>query len=230
MSFDQKPEQTTDQLSFSVGDRVFDAESAAKKIQAADQHIETIQSENQSYKERLAALEAQVAQATKIEEALAKLTPQQQAQDSQSSEVTPSVSEEQIGAIATKQMEEYLAKQRAEAAQKAAQELAERTFQETGEKLTAIFGDKVDEAMAAKATELGVSKVEIYEMAKNPTTANMLVATMKGPESANQATPSGSFNTASIPSNAPDKHLDYGKRVTSTDILSALEKAGARYN
>ena len=133
MSFQdqENTQQSTDQLTFSVGERSFNAESAATKIEAADSHIKTIEQENQEYKDRLAALEAQVAQSTKIDDALAKLQ-QQQSQESQATEVTPSVSEEQIGASVAKQMEDYLAKQRAEEAQRNAQTLSQTTFEETG--------------------------------------------------------------------------------------------------
>lgn len=231
MSFQdqENTQQSTDQLTFSVGERSFNAASAATKIEAADSHIKTIEQENQEYKDRLAALEAQVAQSTKIDDALAKLQ-QQQSQESQATEVTPSVSEEQIGAIATKQMEEYLAKQRAAEQQRAAETLAETTFRETGEQLTAIYGDKTDEAMASKAKELGISSQAIFEMAKNPATAKMLLESMKASTPVNQATPSGSFNTAGIPHAAPEKHMDYSKRITSSTILDALNRAGAKYN
>ena len=228
MSFDQKPEQTTDQLTFSVGDRQYDAEGAINKIENADNHITKIESENQGYKDRLAALEAQVAQSTKIDDALAKLN-QQQTQESQPTEVTASVSEEQIGAIATQQMEQYLATKQANDAQVAAQALSQDTFTQTGEQLTAIYGDKTDEAMAAKAAELGISTQAIFDMAKNPATAKMLLESMKASIPANQATPSGSFNTSSIPHGAPDKYVDYSTSVSSSSILDALNKAGAKY-
>ena len=228
MSFDKEPAQTTDQLTFNIGERSFNAEQAAIKIQAADTHIETIESENKGYKEKLAALEAQVAQSTKIDEALAKLT-QQQSQENQTTEVTPSVSEEQIGAIATRQIEDFLANQRVEQSQASAKDLADKTFQETGDKLTAIYGDKTDEAMKHKAVELGISDVQIYEMAKNPATASLLLASMEASIPTNQATPSGSFNTAGIPHKAPDKFVDYSKGVTSSTVMDALAKAGATY-
>ena len=228
MSFDQKPEQTTDQLTFSVGERSFNAESAATKIENADNHIQTIEAENQGYKDRLASLEAQVAQSTKIDDALAKL--QQPSQESQATEVTPSVSEEQIGAIATKQMEEYLAAKQVTDNNNAAKALSESTFRETGERLTAIYGDNTDKAMEAKAKELGISAAAIFDMARNPTTASLLLESMKVIPSTNQASPSGSFNTSSLSHNAPDKLLKAkGSKLTSSTILAALNEAGGRY-
>ena len=214
-------ETNTDQLSFKVGEREYNVESATTKIEHSNQHINTIESENQGYKDRIAALEAQVAQSTKIDDALAKLQ-QQQTQESQPTEVTPSVSEEQIGAIATKKMEEYLAQQRVS-------ELSERTFKETGEKLTAIYGDNTDKAMTDKAAELGITPQAIFDMAKNPATASLLLESMKAPSSVNQAAPSGSFNTASIPHGAPDSFVDHTRPLTYSSVMDALAKAGAGY-
>lgn len=228
MSFDQKPEQTTDQLTFSVGDRQYDAEGAINKIENADNHIKTIETENQGYKDRVAALEAQVAQSTKIDDALAKLN-QQQSQESQPTEVTASVSEEQIGASVAQQMEDYLAKQRATEAQQSAQTLSENTFRETGQALTAIYGDKTDEAMANKAKDLGISSQAIFDMAKNPATAKMLLESMKVGTSAAQAAPSGSYNTAGISHQAPDSFVDHAKPLTSSSVMEALANAGAKY-
>jgi len=231
MSFQdqENTQQSTDQLTFSVGERSFNAESAATKIEAADNHIKTIEQENQEYKDRLAALEAQVAQSTKIDDALAKLQ-QQQSQESQATDVTPSVSEEQIGAIATKQMEEYLAQQRAAEQQKAAETLAETTFRETSKVLEQQYGDKVNEAVQAKAAELGCTMADMDRLAKDPIQSKLLLESMKASTPVNQATPSGSFNTAGIPHAAPERHMDYSKRITSSTILDALDRAGAKYN
>jgi len=223
----ETPEQSTDQLTFTVGERTFDAGTAATKIEAADTHIKTIESENQQYKDQLAALQAQVAQSTKLDDALAQL--QAGTQESQTTEVTPSVSAEQIGAIANKQIEDYLAAQKVQEAQSAAQSLAENTFKETGNKLAEIYGEKVDEAVKAKATSLGVSVESLYDMAKSPTSASLLLETMKVPESANQSAPSGSFNTHNLHQKAPEQLVDYSNGVTSSTVMDALAKAGATY-
>ena len=117
------PNETVDQpLSFNVGERTFNAESATTKIQAADEHIARLEAENASYK-------AKVEQSTSIDEALAQLRTQNDAptQNSQPTEHTSPVSEEQIGEIAKKQMAEYLAAQRIESNATAAQALAQQT-------------------------------------------------------------------------------------------------------
>lgn len=224
MSFDKEPEQTNsaDQLSFNVGERSYDADSAATKIVAADQHIGTLETENQGYKDQIAALTAQVAQSTKIDDALAKL--QQPTQDSQPTEVTASVSEDQIGAIATQQIEQYLADQRVKENQASALALAEKTFQETGEKLRLKYGDKTDEAMATQASKLGISKEAIFNMARDPATAQLLLNTMDVQSSVAQATPQSSFAGHNQQTEAPAHDIDWSQSG-SKHILAALQAA-----
>lgn len=226
MSFDTPTDQVTqnedDQLTFNVGDRTFNVESAQTKITSADAHISTLEAEN-------AALKLQAQQSTSIDEALAQLresnaTPQ----NSQPTEPTSSVSEEQIRDIANKGIEEYLAAKQVTDSQTAAVNLAEKTYQETGAKLQAIYGDKTDEAMATKATELGISTQALFDMAKNPATAQMLLQSMKVNSTPSQSAPSGGFNLGNH--GAPtEKFVDYEKPLTSSTIVAALKNAGATY-
>ena len=230
MSFEQPADQATpnvpaDQpLSFNVGDRTFDAESATTKIQAADEHIARLEAENASYKSK-------VEQSTSIDEALAQLREQNaEPQNSQPTEQTSTVSEEQIGAIANKQIAEYLAAQRVTENATAAQSLAESTYKETGEKLTAIYGDKTDEAMAVKAKELGITTQALFDMAKTPATAQLLLQTMQVNSAPSQATPSGGYNSAPFSGQQTEKFVDYSQPITSSTITAALNKAGATYD
>lgn len=228
-SQDQGTEQPTDQLTFKVGEREFNAEQAAIKINAADEHIKRIEEENANFKAQLASTAAQLEQSTKIDEALAKLNNQQQSQESQANTGTPAVSEEQIGAIASRQIQEYIVAEQAKAQEAQAVQLAQSTFQETGEKLVSMYGDKVDEVVKEKAVELGVPEASLYEMAKSPDTAKLLLQTLGTSKSANSAAPSGSFNTSSIPHGAPDRFVDYSKGITSSNVLDALHQANATY-
>ena len=220
------PNETVDQpLSFNVGERTFNAESATTKIQAADEHIARLEAENASYK-------AKVEQSTSIDEALAQLRTQNDAptQNSQPTEHTSPVSEEQIGEIAKKQMAEYLAAQRIESNATAAQALAESTYKQTGEKLTAIYGDKTDEAMAVKAKELGITTQALFDMAKTPATAQLLLQTMQVNAAPSQSSPQGGYNSAPFSGQQTEKFVDYSKPITSSTITAALNKAGATYN
>lgn len=226
MSFDNKPENTSsDQMTFNVGDRSFNAETATTKIEAGDAHITKIESENQTYKDQLAAMQLQLDQSTKIDDALAKLSlPQQPSQDSQPTEVTPSVSEEQIGVIATTQIEAYLADQRVKDSQAAAQALADKTFKETGAKLFAKYGDKADEAMATQAQKLGISTEAVFNMAKDPAIAQLLLAQMDVAATPAQAVPQNSFASPRSEQAAPADTIDWTKSG-SKHIFEALQAA-----
>jgi len=217
------PEVVTDQLTFNVGERSFNAESATTKIQAADEHIARLEAENASYK-------AKVEQSTSIDEALAQLRESKNAepQNSQPTEHTSAVSEEQIGEIANRSIEAYLASERVKTNEQAALELANNTYRETGERLTAIYGDKTDEAMANKAVELGVTTKALFDMAKNPATAQMLLESMKVNAAPSQSSPSGGFNIGSH--NSPsEQFVNYENPITSSTLVEALKKANATY-
>ena len=231
MSFtDQPADQATPNaeadkpLTFNVGERTFDAESATTKIQAADEHIARLEAENASYKSK-------VEQSTSIDEALKQLREQNaEPQNSQPITDTPVVSEEQIGAIANKQIADYLAAKQVEDNLQSADALAKRTYQETGDQLKAIYGDKTDEAIATKAAELGVPAQELFGMATNPTTAKLLLQTMKVNSAPSQATPSGGYNSAHVSGQQAEKFIDYDKPITSSTITAALKQAGGGYN
>lgn len=224
-SADQAPaNEPTDPLTFTVGDRSFNTEQAVTKISAADEHIARLEAEN-------ALLKEQTAKSTSIDEALAQLREQNaNTQNSQPITETNVVSTEQIGAIASQTVAEYLANKQVEDNAKAAETLAAKTYRETGEQLQAIYGDKTDEAMATKAKELGISTKEIFDMAKNPSTAQLLLQTMKVNSAPSQATPSGGYNSAVHSGQAPEKFVNYDSgKITSSTLIDALKKANATY-
>jgi len=218
-------EEVTDQLTFNVGERSFNVESATTKIVNADAHIATLEAEN-------AALKAKEAQSTSIDEALAQLREQNVAppQNSQATEPTSTVSEEQIREIANKQYAEQSAADQLAANTKAANDLATATYKDTGDKLTAIYGDKTDEAMAAKAVELGITTQALFDMAKSPATAQLLLQTMQINSAPSQSSPSGGFNSAGLVNQQTEKLVDYSKPITSSTLLTALQKSGGGYN
>lgn len=228
MSFDTPPADqatpnATDQLTFNVGERTFDAAQAVTKIENADAHIAKLEAENAEYKSR-------IEQSTSIDEALAQLRETPATPPVAPAVVdTPAISSEQIGAIANKQIEEYLAAQQVTQNAQAAVNLEATTYAATGEALKAIYGDKTDEAMAQKAEALGLSKNDLYNMAKSPATAAMLIQTMQPSSIPSQASPSNGFTTGHH--TAPqESFMDYTKPVTSGSVLEALNKAGASYN
>jgi len=226
MSFDNKPENnSSDQMTFNVGDRSFNVETATTKIEAGDAHITKIESENQDYQTTIAAMQLQLDQSTKIDDALAKLNLQQQpSQDSQPTEVTPSVSEEQIGVIAATQIEAVLADRQVKANAATVKALADKTFDETEARLKVKYGDKYKEAVQLQATKLGVDLNRMTQMASDPVTAQLLLAQMDVAPTPAQATPQNSFAQHSVQEVAPAEGIDWTKGG-SKHIFEALQAA-----
>jgi len=227
---DQGNEQNSDPLTFKVGEREFNAESAATKIAAADTHIAKVEGENATHLAQIAAMQSQLDQSTKLDEALAKLkAPSAGSQESQAAAPTSAVSEEQIREIATTAVSDHMSTQQAESQAVAAKKLADDTYIATGEALEAVYGDKTNEAMATTAERLGMTKDELYNMAKNPASASMLLDIMKVKAPIAQASPSGSFNTAALNQNQSEFLVDHSKPIISSTIIEALKKHGGSY-
>lgn len=221
---DVNSEQGNDQLTFKVGERSYDAESAAVKISNGDTHITTLETEAQESRDKIASLEAKLSQSTQLDDALNRLkNPQQEPQESLSEPVTAGVSEERIGEIANKQIETLLAERKVQADQASSDALALQTFNETKEVLEKQYGDKVAEAIKAEAIKLNCTVEDIDSMAKNPIQAKLLLASMKVGVPANDATPSGSFNTASFSQQKQEGDPNWYKGSSNT-IMQELQR------
>lgn len=210
-------------LTFNVGERTFNAESAITKIEHAEAHIAKIEAENAAYK-------LQVDQSTKLDDALAQLrAPTAEPQNVQPAEPTSSVSAEQIGEIANKQIAEFLAAKQVEDNASAAVALREQTYTDTGNILNTTYGEKTNEAIAQKAIQLGMSKEALYNMAYSPDSAKLLLEIMKVTAAPSQSSPTSGYNIGSH-SEPSQQYIDYGNgKVTSSTILAAINKAGAGY-
>ena len=212
-------EQPTDQLTFKVGEREFNAEAAAKKITAADEHIARIERENQEYREKMAALEAQVQQSTKLEDALQKLQSADQP-ESRSQDNTTSFDPEKLSQTAKEAALQALQEQEQARALQEQKAIAERTFNETKAALAAIYGENLDEAVQQHA---GVSLQTAIKMAQDPEQSKALLKLMKV-ESKPSATPSSDINTLALSKRVdPNKPLfEGGKAPTNKQIVDIL--------
>jgi len=228
MSFDTTDDQSkqneTDQLTFNVGERKYTEEQAITKITASEAHIQTLEAENADYKK-------QAAQSTSIDDALAAL---RQPKEEVTPENTPDpqtsgVSAEEIEAIATKGIEKFLADKLIKDNATTAANLSDKTFKETGDALKAIYGEKTNEAIETKAKEMGVEPSALYDMAKSPASAAMLLSSMKVPELNPQTGPGGTVNTAAFDYNKTLTFVDKSKPYTSGSVLEALKKSGGLY-
>lgn len=218
---DVQPEQSADQLTFTVGNRQFDVESAAKKISAADEHISRLEAERAAERQRIAELEAQLAQSTKLEEALQKL--QADKPESRSQVETPYFDPEKLSATAREAALAAIKEQ--EEAKKLAEQksIAEQTFKDTQAKLAAIYGTELDKAVEEHA---GVSLQTALKMAQDPEQSKALLRLMKVPQSKPSAPPSGSLNTVAIGRNADQNKFLFepGKAPTNKQLVDILLK------
>jgi hypothetical protein len=213
-------EQQTDQSTFKVGDRDYDADSAAKKISAADQHIAKIEQENKEFREKMAALEAQVQQSTKLDEALQKLQSKADVPEVPLREVTPSLDAEKLSEAARQAALEALQAQQEEQKAQEALSLQESTFNATQAKLVALYGNDIDTAIQEKA---GISLDTALQMAKDPEQSKVLLKIMEV-ESKPTLSPQGDINTASLNSHKKESIFGDGP-VTTASIEAAYRRA-----
>lgn len=215
-------EQQTDQSTFKVGDRDYDADSAAKKISAADQHIAKIEQENKEFREKMAALEAQVQQSTKLDEALQKLQSKADTTEGRQEEVTTSFDPEKLSEAAEAAALRALQQQEELKQAQEAKALQEATFNETQSKLVALYGNDVDTAIKEKA---GISLDTALRMAKDPEQSKVLLKIMEV-DSKPTLSPQGDVNTAALgTSKKSEPMFDTSKGITTKDIMKQLQAA-----
>jgi len=216
-------EQTTDQLTFKVGEREYSAEAAATKIAASDEHINRIEAENAEIRASLEAVQLDNKSRMSVEEALKQLQNPAETQESQTHPSTEGMSVEQIGEIASKQLKVLMDAQTLEASEQAAKDKALSTFESTKGVLEKQFGDKTEEVMNTKAKEMGVSIDHLITLASDPVTSSLLLQSMKVRSPVTQANPSSSFNTSSLGNvPAPSDNPTWYKG-SSTDIMKELQ-------
>lgn len=216
-------EQPTDQLTFTVGERQYDAEAAATKISNADAHIAKLEQEAVEHRDNLAAAKLELASTTSVQEALTQLQNPVTPQENLASDTTSPLTKEQIGELAKEQLTVMMSEQ-ATATAKATAEASElSTFNDTKAKIVAQYGDKTEQIMNDKATAMGVPIDRLITMASDPITAGLLLESMKVSKVAPQASPSGSVNTSSFTSSAPEDNTGWYKG-SSKAIMQELTK------
>jgi hypothetical protein len=202
---------------FSVGDRQYDAEAAQKKIINADNHINTIESENATLKQKMLEMQAQLDQATKLDDALAQLG-QQQTPAPQPTETPTPVDVEALKADLLRQAQEAANNSVASFQQ---QQIAGANQNESISAAQKFYGSEYESKLREKGAELGLDDTAIVNMAKgNP----VLFKRTFGLEGNPKVTPNvdGSVNTGGMnPSVKPDLK-PMGKQWGSTAKLEAL--------
>lgn len=213
---------------FSVDGRDYSKDAAVKKIESADGFINTLKSEGQTKDAQIANLQAQLDQATKLDEAIASIQAGKVTEHSPAAQTAP-VDTNSVVAELTKTMQAQI---NDTFSQNKAQENAVRNETESMNAAKAVFGTQYNAKLREKATLLGMSDVDVANEAKaNPAKFKELFGLNK------RATPSISPSSSSrtvVPK--PSGKLDFapkfnasGKREASmANMAAAAESLGIK--
>lgn len=217
-------QEPTTALSFKVGEREYDAESAVKKIEHADNYIAELKAKEAEYQKRLAEMEAQLAQSTKLEDALSKLQQQQ---------VTPSehTTQSEVGTNVESQedvVKRILQQREAEQAKKQEEEARKATFQEVQQALTNAYGaDNVDKVVREKAQEIGIDFETALEMAQDPKKSKALLKLFDIGATRQQAAPLGQINTSGLKPKQEQKPIS---KMTAVEMAAYMKQQRQKLN
>lgn len=144
-----QPGTPTD-VKFKVGDREYDVQAAATKIQHADQHISTLESELKALRDQLALTEAQ----KKALEAMSVSTPP----PAPAPTSAPAFDRDTLLAEAEQRVFDKLSRQQQEAVARANLEAATAEAKK-------VYGDSYQQVLLERGSELGMNKDEIMAFA-----------------------------------------------------------------
>jgi len=155
-----------------------------KRIGDKDTHISTIESENQTLREKLAAIDEKLSKMSTVEEALERI------KDSNKSNQDTALDEDTLKSVMRGVLPGVMAEQTA--AQK-----AESNFKEVSAQLTKLYGkDKVDETVARIAEENGITFDDMLELArKSPKVVYRMAGVNPSQQAAAGFTPTHGTNT-----------------------------------
>lgn len=155
-----------------------------KRIGDKDTHISTIESENQTLREKLAAIDEKLNKMTTVEEALERI------KDNNKSNQDTALDEDTLKSVMRGVLPSVMAEQ-------TASQKAEANFKEVAAQLTKLYGkDKVDETVARIAEENGITFDDMLDLArKSPKVVYRMAGVTLSQTSATGFTPSHSTNT-----------------------------------
>ena len=150
----QQQSQEGNQSFLQVGDRTYSsADDVVKKIQHADQHISTIEQQNQSYLQQIEELQAKLAEASKVDQVLETLK-NQGTTEPKSAEPTQPVNPTDLVDQVVQTLDQRSQAEKVKDNVKAAEA-----------KMQEVYGDKWLEVAQQKAKELGMTMGQVDAMA-----------------------------------------------------------------
>lgn len=211
---------------FKIGDRAYDVDAAQKKIENADNHINTIEQDNATLKQQLADAQARLDQATKLDEALAKLQGNQMQQQPQPQEQQPHVDVEALKTALLKEAQDAAVNSVSSYRQ---QEIADANAQDSIGAAQRMFGSDYESKLREKGASLGLDDKAIQSMANsNPALFKQTFGLNGKPKA--HINPDGSVNTAGMPNMEKPNIKRLGKQWGSTAKTEALAHNTAELN
>lgn len=159
----QQQQESSQSPLFKIGGREYDVEAAKTKIEHADKHVQTVESEAATLRQKVEQLEAQLANSSKLDQVLDTLQANQVASPTSTAENTTqavdkeALMQELLGQLTPKIEETLTVRQK--------QEQAQNTMKEVSELAQAKYGSEFDKVLRDKGRELGYGDNEIVEFA-----------------------------------------------------------------
>jgi vacuolar-type H+-ATPase subunit I/STV1 len=182
---------TTPEVKFKVGDREYDVQSAATKIQHADTHISTLESELKALRDQLALTEAQ-------KKALEALSSQPQHSPAPAPTSAPALDKDALLAEAEQRVFDTLNKRQQEA-------LAKQNLEAATAEAKKVYGDSYQQVLLERGAELGMDKNEIMAFAQSKPEAFKRLFNLSGTQARPQVPPSSSYRPSTTDITDPIK-------------------------
>lgn len=213
---DLKPEVPADQAQplFTIGERNFSKDDAVNKINNADSFIEQLKSESKTKDDELIQLRAQLDQATKLDDALARMNDSQGTGEPLSQEApTSAIDIEALKKELLGTMSESLSKKEKDS-------VSQKNQEDSISAAQAVYGESYESKLREKAKQLGMSDEDIIsEASANPTKFKALF----GLNNNNSSSPSPSFGGSVPRGNANERVFKLGGFSTQDQVKNMKE-------
>ena len=195
-----------------------DVPTAIQALQHSQQYIPQLKQENESLREELTRLKAELEQRGSLDDTIQRLTSQSQQAP------TP----QEVQGLTPEQVQEML-EQRLTEREKA--QAAQSNIQKVEQAISQMYGDKTKEVVAQRAKDLGITPTKLGQLASE--SPDMVLALFNAKQPSSQGHPSSSSvnippvtpkNTAEV--TRPEKSLLSGaKYADQRDYLKQVQKA-----
>jgi hypothetical protein len=205
---------------FQVGERTYDVEAAKVKIENADKHISTIQSENATLREEMERLKAQVESSMKLDQVLDAVQAKGTPSSSPAENTTQAVDKEAL----IRELEESLtSKIEGTLTQAEQRKQAEATLNASIELAKSKYGSEYEAQLRKVGSELGLDDAGIREMASSKPELFKRTFNLEQAKVVNTSAPSSAVNSSIASSNSGNLEYDYSPCRTSAQRLAQLE-------